>query len=298
MHKQTEKRAHDIHSFNSHTNKMLGKPKTFRNQRIPGYSKSNRTVLNDHWKIWAWVIFVVIAIPCIAVGSRFYVRIIKQLPDIGEIENFDFKQATVITDRNGIELYKLFEENRDYVGFNEISTHFVNAIIATEDQRFWTNPGIDRKGTLRAGITDITQGKSHGGSTITQQLIKNIMLTPEKNIERKLKEIILAMKLSKYIKKDTTRMYKDLNSEELDRKVKEKILELYSNYIFLGNNSYGVETASYTYFATGAKNLDILEAAILAGIPQAPSRYDPYTNKQLLMGELIVKDKSGTPVDL
>jgi penicillin-binding protein 1A len=109
------------------------------------------------------------------------------------------------------------------------------------------------------------------------------MLTPEKKIERKLKEMILAIKLNNYIRKDIKQKYNNLSSDQIDRRVKEKILELYSNYIFLGNNAYGIETAAQTYFATGASNLTILQAAILAGIPQAPSKYDPYTNKDLLM---------------
>jgi penicillin-binding protein 1A len=105
------------------------------------------------------------------------------------------------------------------------------------------------------------------------------MLTPEKKIERKLKEIVLAIKINKFIRNDINKKYANLSSKELDRKVKEKILELYSNYIFLGNNSYGIETASLTYFDTSASDLSILEAAILAGIPQAPSRHDPYNNR-------------------
>jgi len=125
-----------------------------------------------------------------------------------------------------------------------------------------------------------------------------MMLTPEKKIERKLKEIILAIKLSGYIKKDVNQRYNDLSNDEIDKKVKEKILELYSNYIFLGNNSYGIETASQTYFAKKASDLSILEAAVLAGIPQAPSRYDPYTNRALVMGELRVTDGAGTPIEM
>lgn len=105
------------------------------------------------------------------------------------------------------------------------------------------------------------------------------MLTPEKKIERKLKEIVLAIKLNSYIKKDIKQKNADLSSDELDKKVKEKILEMYANYIFLGNNAYGIQVASKTYFGVSADNLDILQAAVLAGIPQAPSRYDPYNNK-------------------
>lgn len=124
------------------------------------------------------------------------------------------------------------------------------------------------------------------------------MLSPEKKIERKLKEIILAVKVSKYIKQDIKATYNNLSQKEVDKKVKEKILELYSNLIFFGNNSYGIEIASQTYFAKAAADLTILEGAILAGLPQAPSTYNPYSNRALLMGELIVTDTAGTPAEV
>lgn len=274
---------------------MFSKKRSFRNNRIPGYSSSTgfgrRLADSNARKSRLWIGAMILGTVVLIGFGWLWANVLRDLPNIGEIEEFEFKQATVITDRNGEVLYKLFEENRDYIGYDDISPYFVNALIATEDQRFWDNPGVDRKGTLRAGITDIRYGKTHGGSTITQQLIKNMMLTPEKRVERKLKEIILAIKLSGYIKGDIAKRYDNLSSEEVDKKVKEKILELYSNYIFLGNNSYGIETASQTYFAKKASDLNILEAAVLAGIPQAPSRYDPYTNKDAVMGALHVTDE-------
>jgi len=265
---------------------------------MPGYSSRKSRTKKDSWKIWAWTAGLIIWIPVLIAALWFYKNIIRDLPDISEIENFSFKQATLITDKNWVTLYKLFEENRDYIPYENISPYFVDAIIATEDQRFWENPGVDRKGTLRAWITDVLYWKMQWWSTITQQLIKNVMLSPEKKIERKLKEIILAMKVSKYIKNDIKNKYNNLSQKELDRKVKEKIMELYSNLIFFGNNSYGIEIASQTYFAKSASDLTILEAAILAGLPQAPSTYNPYTNRALLMGELQVTDVGGTPAEV
>ncbi len=275
---------------------------TFRHQRLVSPSSYKKWAfakrIHDTRKVWGWTLIVAVGIPVVAASSWFYVSIVRTLPDIKEIENFDFKEATVITDKNGEVLYKLFEENRDYVSYENIAPQFVNALIATEDQRFWTNPGIDVIGTLRAWITDVLYGKTQGGSTITQQLIKNIMLTPEKKIERKLKEIILAMKLNNYIKWSIQDKYDQLSTKELDKKVKEKVLELYANYIFLGNNTYGVETAARSYFDVSAKDLDILQAAILAGLPQAPSRYDPYTNKAALMGEVVITDGQEVSVEI
>jgi penicillin-binding protein 1A len=90
------------------------------------------------------------AIPLVIGAVWFWAAILRDLPDISEIENYNFKQATTITDRHGKVLYTLFEENRQYIPFEDMSDHFVQAIVATEDQRFWTNPGIDIKGTLRA----------------------------------------------------------------------------------------------------------------------------------------------------
>lgn len=269
--------------------------------RMPWYSsRSSSSRSRDWWKAWLRVAAIALLIPVVVWASWFWLHILKDLPDISEIENYSFNQATTITDRNGKTLYTLFEENRQYIPFEDMSEKFVNALIATEDQRFWTNPGIDRRGTLRAWLVDIGNGwqSTQWWSTITQQLIKNLMLTPEKKIERKLKEIVLAIKLNKYIRRDIASKYQNLSGDEIDRKVKEKILELYSNYIFLWNNSYGVETASVTYFDTSASDLSILEAAVLAGIPQAPSRFDPYNNRAWLMWVLEVTDMSDVPVEV
>lgn len=186
----------------------------------------------------------------------------------------------------------MFEENRQYVAYENIAQHFVNWLVATEDQRFRENAWIDPIGMVRAAITDVTQGKTHGASTLTQQLIKMMMLTPEKKIERKLKEIILAVKINDYIKNDISETTKWLSNTEIDKKVKEKIMELYSNLIFLWNNAYGVEAAAQTYFNTTAKELTVLQSAILAWMPQAPSRYDPYGNRGVLMWKFVITDKS------
>lgn len=259
----------------------------------------------DDSRFWVWMRLwgMFILLPFVILSVWFYLNVIKELPDIADIENADFNQTTVITDRNGVELYKLYEENRDYIDFDEISENFVNALVATEDQRFWENPGVDRKGIIRAGITDIRYGKTQWWSTITQQVIKNILLTPEKKITRKLKEIILAVKLVNFVKDDISSTYKDLSSSEVDKRVKEHILELYANYIFLWNNAYGIEIASQNYFGESAKNLSVLQWAIMAGIPQAPSRYDPYTNRALLMWGVAITNKDAKnddtdPVDI
>lgn len=205
----------------------------------------------------------------------------------------NFSQTTNITDRTWkIVLYKLFEENRKYVKLEQISNNMINAIIAVEDKNFWTNPWIDIYWILRAWLYDITNPwwTIHGWSTITQQLIKNLLLNKDKRIERKLKEIVLSLKIKWYLKKEINSKYKWLSIEEQDRKIKEKILELYLNYIFLWNNAYWVESASNIYFWTSANNLWILESAILSWMPQAPSKYNPYTQKNIVMWNIEIND--------
>jgi len=230
----------------------------------------------------------------LAVG-RFYVKILSDLPNLDDLEGINsFAQASQIVDRNGKELYKIFEENRQYVGIDAISPVLQDAIVATEDETFWDNAGVDFYGFAKAGIICVVRGTNHptcrGASTITQQLIKNIYLTNEVSYVRKLKEIVLALRLKTVLEKEVKKTDPSLAGADLQEAVKKKVLELYLNYIFLGNNSYGVESASNNYFATGANHLDIIEASILAGIPQAPGRYNVYTNRDDVMWYLRVKD--------
>jgi penicillin-binding protein 1A len=235
-----------------------------------------------------WIVLSWLLLPIIAAALWLYLNVFSSMPRISSIQEKWFSQATVITDRNGEVLYRLYDENREYVEFDKISPNFVNAIIAVEDQRFWTNAGIDIFGIVRAAIRDITKGDSHGASTITQQLIKNMLLTSEKKISRKLKEVFLAMQINDFIADDIRKKHKNLSQKETDRKVKEKIFELYANYIFFGNNAYGIETAAKTYFWVSAKDLDLTQSAILASLPKAPSKYDPYTNKEQLVWSLLL----------
>jgi membrane peptidoglycan carboxypeptidase len=122
----------------------------------------------------------------------------QELPDVSQIKNMVFAQATVINDRNGEELYKLFEENREYIAFSGISKNMINAIVAIEDQRYREHNGFDPMGLLRAAITKVLNPSSKlgGASTLPQQLVRNILLTNDRKVTRKLKEIILSMRLN------------------------------------------------------------------------------------------------------
>lgn len=266
---------------------MLSRSRTFKKIRI--ISKKNRTKNPYIWKIVLGIFVFFFCVPVCLWWLWFYKNIYQKLPSISKIEDISFSQTTTITDRNWKILYKLFDENRYYVWFDKISTNMINAIVATEDKNFWTNAWIDIPWMVRAWVEDIIHlEKKQWASTITQQLIKELLLSKEKTRTRKLKEIVLSVQLSSYIEGQIKNKYQNLSSKDSDRKVKEKILELYLNYIFLWNNSYWVEAASKTYFGTSAQNLDILQASILASIPKAPSKYNPYTNYSILMWDIDV----------
>lgn len=265
---------------------MISTKRRFKSVKInrrPYYRRRNSR--SNFWKKFFLLFFLFIVIPLFFAGIRFYENIIKELPSLSKLEDISFAQTTTITDKNWEVLYKLFEENRKYVSFDMISKDTINAVIATEDKNFWTNPWVDIVWIMRAWVYDLTNvGSSvHWGSTLTQQLIKNLLLTKDKTIERKLKEIVLSIELSNYIKWQLKSKYNNISSQDLDKMVKEKILELYLNYIPFSNNAYWIEAAASTYFGTSSQNLDLLQSIIIAWIPNAPTRYNPYTNRDNLM---------------
>lgn len=221
-------------------------------------------------------------------------NVYKKLPDVSELKDISFSQSTIITDRNGKELYRLFDENREYVPFSEINTNMINAIVAVEDQRYWEHNGLDTFGIIRAAVHNVVNpgGGLQGASTIPQQFIKNLLLSSDRKLERKLKEIILTKKLDKVITEEISEG-RNLSDEVVFKKKKEKILELYLNYIPFGNNAFGIEAASKTYFAKSAKNLSILESAILASLPKSATLYNPYTKRKNLMGKLSITNING-----
>ena len=182
------------------------------------------------------------------------------LPSKKEILNYRPPLVTEVYDRNGKLIGEFFVQRRIYVPIDKIPEKLKLAFLAAEDARFYKHKGIDITGIIRALIADIKARKFvQGGSTITQQVAKNMFLTPEKTISRKIKEMILAMKLERTLSKD-------------------KILELYLNMIYFGHGSYGVAAAAQTYFGKPLDKLTLAECALLAGIPKAPGRYSPYLN--------------------
>lgn len=168
--------------------------------------------------------------------------------------------AIVIEDRNGREITARGARYGEAVSIDELPPYLVKAFLATEDRRFYEHHGVDFRGTLRALVTNLTsKGRTEGGSTITQQLAKNLFLSPEQTYIRKLKEAMLAFWLE-------------------GRYSKDQILSLYINRIYYGAGAYGVESAAKTYFNKSARDVTLSEAALLAGLPQAPSTLAPTQN--------------------
>jgi len=175
-------------------------------------------------------------------------------------------------------LSELFVEKRDPVPLDIVPRYLVAAIIATEDRNFYEHSGADLKGILRAAIKDIWTGQfAEGASTITQQLAKNLFLTPQKTLIRKIKEAFLAFQLER-------------------RYTKDEILELYLNQIYFGSGAYGVESASRIFFGKTVSDSSLAECALIAGMPKAPSRYSPLVNKDLAVRRrnIVLKQMADT----
>ena len=192
----------------------------------------------------------------------YFLWISRDLPTPGKLANSGIKDSTRILDKKGIVLYAIYKDyNRLYVPLNDISKILRDATISTEDKDFYTNPGFSITGLFRAFIIDpIINRRITGGSTITQQLVKNVLLTPERNITRKIKELILSIQVDKRFSKD-------------------QILEMYLNNVPYGGTAVGVEAASNLYFGKHAKELNLAQCAFLAGLPQAPTYYSPFSGK-------------------
>jgi penicillin-binding protein 1A len=193
-------------------------------------------------------------------GVFIYSHFLKDLPDFTTIKEFRPSVITQVFARDGQRIGEFYSERRIEVPYSRLPRHLVLAFVAAEDARFFEHPGVDITGIARAFFRNIEAGEVvQGGSTITQQVVKRILLTSEKSFARKIREAVLAYRIDNYM-------------------TKEEILSLYLNHIFLGHGAYGVEAAAQEYFSKHVEDLNLAEVAILAGIPKAPSRYDPYLN--------------------
>ena len=203
----------------------------------------------------------------IIAAALFYYFILAGLPSPYSLKDYKaIPLSTQINDRNGKLIYEVFkEENRTPIKLNTLPKYVAQATIAIEDKDFYKHGGVSFiSGMLRAVKDMVQSGNLQGGSTITQQLVKSALLTPERTIQRKIKEIILAIWVEKIFTKD-------------------EILELYLNQVPYGGFAYGIEQASRTYYGKPAKDLKLHEAAFLAGLPQAPTLYSPHSNPELAL---------------
>ncbi len=190
----------------------------------------------------------------------------NNIPDYKFLKNYKPPVSSKVYSGNGDIVADFSKEKRIFVPISTIPKNVINSFLSAEDKNFFKHPGVDAKGVLRAIINNfkniLTSKRLEGASTITQQVAKNFLLTNEVSINRKIKEAILAFRIERALSK-------------------ERILELYLNQIYLGSGAYGVAAASLEYFDKSIRELDYAEAALLAALPKAPSRYNPYRDKEL-----------------
>ncbi|OGG03916.1 hypothetical protein A2W14_05605 [Candidatus Gottesmanbacteria bacterium RBG_16_37_8] len=252
---------------------MNSSPQQVENsQEIKTFNKTR--ILSGKFKI-----FTLFFIPILTI-IYFYIVILKDLPLPSRLKSTEIPQTTKILDRNGILLYEIYtEQNRTIVALKDLPDSIKKATVAIEDKDFYKHKGVNPiGGILRAIKETVLKQKLQGGSTITQQLVKNVLLTSERTISRKIKEMILATWSEIIYSKD-------------------QILEMYLNQVPYGGTAWGIEAAAETYFNKKAKDLTLAESAYLAGLPAAPTTYSPYGShperakrRQIAVLERMVED--------
>ena len=201
----------------------------------------------------------------------------NSIPDYKFLKNYKPPVSSKVYSGDGELVADFSKEKRIFVPYNSIPKNVINSFLSAEDKNFFSHPGVDAKGVLRALINNISNiissKRLEGASTITQQVAKNFLLTNEVSINRKVKEAILAFRIERVLSK-------------------QRILELYLNQIYLGSGAYGVAAASLEYFDKSIKDLNYAEAALLAALPKAPSKYNPYRNIELakFRRDLVLKN--------
>jgi len=201
---------------------------------------------------------IVVAIILALLLFSFYYFILRDLPLPTKLSSSSNPQSTLIYDRNGKLLYNIYDKkNQSFIPLSSIPKYMQEATIAIEDKDFYQHGAVDFRGIARAAFSIIFHRQIQGGSTLTQQLVKNSLLTQEQTILRKIKEVILAFA--------TEIVYS-----------KSQVLEMYLNQTPYGGTSYGVEAAAEAYFGKHAKDLNLAESALLAGLPQAPTQFSPF----------------------
>jgi penicillin-binding protein 1A len=229
---------------------------------------------------WSWLriaTVTTIVLCCIVVGGLAGILwiVTRDLPTFDSFQDYHPSLVSRVYADNGEIIGQFFVERRLYTPIENIPQSFTQAVIATEDTRFFEHPGLDVVGIGRAAWTNLKKGgRFQGASTITQQLARALFLSPERTYQRKIKELILALKMEWVL-------------------TKEQILEMYLNQIYFGHGAYGVAAAALTYFDKSVSDLSLPESAFLAGLPKAPNTYSPYRNpdlakfrKELVLGRM------------
>ena len=256
-------------------------------------NKNKKGKKRSKLRIILYVIGAMFALGIIGVISIIvYIYILSlQLPSTDEFSKFKYTEPMVVYDAKGNIIAELGAERRYPVSIEQMPPYVYQAVVAVEDARFYEHSGIDPWGIMRAMVSNIKAGRMvEGGSTLTQQLVKVIYLSPERKLKRKIKEAIIAYRLDKELSK-------------------EKILELYLNQVNFGRGAYGIQAAAINYFGKDVKDLTIAEAAMIAGIPKGPSIYAPHLNmkravnrryhvlKRMLDVNYITKEEYDTAVN-
>lgn len=211
---------------------------------------------------WLFFIFLTFLISLSVACYFFILELNKELPDIGQLEHVQYQTPLSIFSQEGLLIGEYGEKKRIPIAIDKVPQQQINAFLAAEDERFYTHPGVDYKGLLRAANQLLATGKRRqGGSTITMQVARNFLLSKEKTFLRKLKEILLSLQIEK-------------------RYSKEQILELYLNKIYMGQRAYGLAAAAQIYYGKNLDELKLHQQAMIAGLPKAPSIYNPIVNPE------------------
>jgi penicillin-binding protein 1A len=212
--------------------------------------------------LWSFMLGIILIGCAAAAGLAVYYSISKDLPKITSLADYHPSIITTVYADDNRKIAEFFEERRIVIPLTEMPRTMIDAFVAAEDSRFYKHRGIDFISIVRAFFKNLEAGTIvQGGSTITQQVTKSFLLTPERSYKRKFKEAVLAYRIDKAFSK-------------------EDILYLYLNQIYLGHGAYGVQAASENYFGKSAKDLNLAECAMLAGLPQAPSKYSPFKHPE------------------
>ena len=220
-----------------------------------------RSILRRVILIGFWSVVLALAVG-LGVAAGVFAAFLKDLPSLDGLEEYQPSIATTLYTDQGEPFHSFYEQRRILVPLDKIPVHLKQAVLAVEDARFFEHHGLSARAIARALVMNVlARRKAQGGSTITQQLARGLFLTPEKNLSRKIKEALLSVEIEK-------------------RYSKERILELYFNLVYFGHGAYGVEAAAQTYFKKSVGELNLAEAAMLAGLPNAPNRFSPIVDPE------------------